>query len=432
MKASITSLLSVLFFAFQVNAQDKTTVTATTNDISDNLDLRAVATLFGDASNLEDFERRLNDPKLQISNLDLNNDNQVDYLRVIESVENNEHIIVVQAVLGRDLFQDVATVEVQRDRDNRVQVQVIGDVYMYGDNYIYEPVYVHTPVIYSTFWAPAYRPYCSLWYWDYYPTYFSFWNPCPIFRYRNNIALHINFGHSFYYGSARRCNFGYTAYYGRRANGFERARPNYSFAYRNRGYANRAELDNNRTIKTRVNGGRDLAVASTENTPRGTRDIASPRYDVGTPRNNPRDINSPKGDVDSPRTNPRNEIGTPRNTPKDTENPRSVVDTPRNNPRNEINTPRDTPRDNPRNNNVVLENPRNNSESSPRSNPRSFDSPRSNPKVESPRNSGYSEAPRSNPRSFDSPRSSGGGSRSIDAPRGNSGGNGGGRSSGRR
>ena len=93
-------------------AQEKTTVTAKNSDISDNLDLRAVATVFGDASNLEDFERRLNDPKTQISNLDLNNDNYVDYLRVIETVEGNVHLVVVQAVLEKDVFQDVATIEV--------------------------------------------------------------------------------------------------------------------------------------------------------------------------------------------------------------------------------------------------------------------------------------------------------------------------------
>lgn len=55
------------------------------------------------------------------------------------------------AVLEKDVFQDVATIEVERDSNNRVQVQVVGDVYMYGTNYIYEPVYVHTPIIYTTF-----------------------------------------------------------------------------------------------------------------------------------------------------------------------------------------------------------------------------------------------------------------------------------------
>ncbi len=258
-------------------AQDKTTVTAKNSDISDNLDLRAVATVFGDAKDLEDFERRLNDPKTQISNLDLNNDNYVDYLRVIETVEGNVHLVVVQAVLEKDVFQDVATIEVERDSNNQVQVQVVGDVYMYGTNYIYEPVYVHTPIIYTTFWVGNYRPYYSSWYWGYYPSYYSYWNPFPIFRYRNHIHLHINFGHSYHYVSHRRCASVYNNYYIRRGNGYERMHPNRSFAHRNSGYSNRYELDSRRNI----NSPRNRSEISS-NSPRGTRETRE--YNGTTPR----------------------------------------------------------------------------------------------------------------------------------------------------
>ena len=269
-------------------AQEKTTVTAKNSDISDNLDLRAVATVFGDASNLEDFERRLNDPKTQISNLDLNNDNYVDYLRVIETVEGNVHLVVVQAVLEKDVFQDVATIEVERDSNNRVQVQVVGDVYMYGTNYIYEPVYVHTPIIYNTFWVGNYRPYYSSWYWGYYPSYYSYWNPFPIFRYRNHIHVHINFGHSYHYVSHRRCASVYNNYYGRRGNGYERMHPNRSFAHRNSGYSNRHELDSRRNINTPRNRSE-----MTSNSPRGNRETREfngttprTRTETSNPRNN--------------------------------------------------------------------------------------------------------------------------------------------------
>ena len=267
-------------------AQDKTTVTAKNSDISDNLDLRAVATVFGDAKDLEDFERRLNDPKTQISNLDLNNDNYVDYLRVIETVEGNVHLVVVQAVLEKDVFQDVATIEVERDSNNRVQVQVVGDVYMYGTNYIYEPVYVHTPVIYTTFWVRNYRPYYSSWYWGYYPSYYSYWNPFPIFRYRNHIHVHINFGHSYHYVSHRRCASVYNNYYGRRGNGYERMHPNRSFARRNSGYSNRYELDSKRNINAprsrnemssnSTRGNRETRQVN-ENTTRTRTETTSPR-----------------------------------------------------------------------------------------------------------------------------------------------------------
>ncbi|NJM79480.1 MAG: hypothetical protein HC854_07515 [Flavobacterium sp.] len=265
MKTKLFTSIVSFFFAVTTFAQDKTTVRANSSDISDNLDLRAVATIFGDASNLEDFERRLNDPKSQISNLDLNNDNYVDYLRVIESIEGNAHIIVVQAVLDKDIYQDVASIELEKDRNNNIQVQVVGDVYMYGSNYIYEPVYVHRPIIYTNFWVTSYRPYCSVWYWNYYPTYYTYWNPCPIFRYRNNVALYINFGHTYNYVNTRRCAYAYNNYYSRRANGYEARYPNRSFSSRNSGYSNRYEMDQNRTIRTQVPGSRELAYTNTRN-----------------------------------------------------------------------------------------------------------------------------------------------------------------------
>jgi hypothetical protein len=289
MKTKLIHLsLLVSLSVSSIFAQDKTTVRATTSDISDNLDLRAVATVFGDASNLEDFERRLNDPKTQISNLDLNNDNYVDYLRVIESVEGNVHLVVVQAVLDKNVYQDVATIEVERDSNNRVQVQVVGDVYMYGTNYIYEPVYVHTPIIYTTFWVGNYRPYYSSWYWGYYPSYYYYWNPFPIFRYRNHIHVHINFGHTYQYASYRRCHSAYNSYYGRRGNGYERMHPNRSFAHRNAGYSNRQELDNNRDVRTPRTRS-EMTPNETRSTNTGTRtNTSSPRTrtESSTPRSN--------------------------------------------------------------------------------------------------------------------------------------------------
>ncbi|WP_344817187.1 hypothetical protein [Flavobacterium cheonanense] len=276
----ILSSLMTLLFATSF-AQDRTTVNATSSEISDNLDLRAIASIFGDSRDLEDFENRLNDPKTQISNLDLNNDNQVDYLRVIESVEGRTHLIVVQSVLGRDQFQDVCTVEVEKDTNNRVQVQVVGDVYMYGSNYIYEPVYVHVPVIYNHFWISNYRPYCSSWYWGYYPSYYTFWNPYPIFRYRHNIGLWINFSHHYNYVNYRRCHVAYNNYYGRRANFYERQYPNRSFSHRNSGFTNRYELDRTRTT-------RDVAFNNTRNNgnTRDNSNLGGVRNSNNTVRNN--------------------------------------------------------------------------------------------------------------------------------------------------
>jgi hypothetical protein len=234
-----------------ISAQNVTTVNATSNEISDNLDLRAVASIFGEAQNLEDFERRINDPRNKISNLDLNFDRQVDYLRVIEAVENNTHLIILQAVLERDVYQDVATIEVERDRNNQVQVQVVGDVFMYGPNYIYEPVFVRRPVIYNMFWVNNYNPYFSPYYFNYYPTYYYAWTPYPIYRYRRNVHVHINQHNYYNYCTDRRSSRAVAMYETRRNNGYERQHPNQAFTTRNTA-TNRYELEQTRNSGRRV------------------------------------------------------------------------------------------------------------------------------------------------------------------------------------
>lgn len=316
-------------FTLSLQAQDKTTVRANSTDISDNLDLRAIASVFGDSENLEDFEYRINDPKAQLSNLDLNNDNYVDYLRVIESVENDAHLIIIQSVLEKDTYQDVATIEVERGSNNKVQIQVVGNVYMYGENYIYEPIYVHTPVIYSTFWVRNYRPYCSSWYWNYYPTHYVVWNPFPIFRYRNHINIHINFGHTYHYVNTRSCHRAYAMYHNHRSYAYETRHPHRSFSHRNNGYSNRHHMVNNRPTRT-IRPRNDVASNETRgntrtrsSSTRNTRDIStnsnSPRRNntrENSSTRNTRDINtnSPRRtrNTESTRTRQSNEYNTPR------------------------------------------------------------------------------------------------------------------------
>ncbi len=270
MKTKYT-FLALLFAFFTMHAQDRTTVTANSSDISDNLDLRAVASIFGDSRDLADFEQRLNDPKMQISNLDLNGDNRVDYLRVIEATENGLHLIIIQSVLDRDVFQDVATIEVERDRNNNVQVQVVGDVYMYGNNYIYEPVYVTRPAIFNVFWTNYYRPYISPWYWDYYPTYYYGWNPYPIYRYRRNVNVHINVHNHYNYVDTRRSDRAIALHQTRRSDGYAVRNPQRSFVNRNANVANRFELDRSRNNV--ANGTRSVEAQSVRAT--GTRGNAT-------------------------------------------------------------------------------------------------------------------------------------------------------------
>lgn len=213
MKRVLFLLLAIgfgLLFPTLSYADETVTVTATSSDISENLDLKTVATLFGQAKDLEQFEQLLNDPDSAFSNLDLNADGEVDYLRVIETADNNRHLVVVQAVLAKDIYQDVASIFVEKDEATQsVTVQVIGDEYIYGTNYIIEPVYIHRPLIYDWFWGTAWVCWHSPYYWGYYPHWwrpyycvdpFVYWNHCywhhyhyPICSYRTGHHHHPHY-----------------------------------------------------------------------------------------------------------------------------------------------------------------------------------------------------------------------------------------------
>ena len=259
MKRVLFLLLAIgfsLMLPISSYADETVTVTATSSDISENLDLKTVATLFGQAKDLEQFEQMLNNPDSAFSNLDLNGDGEVDYLRVIETADNNRHLVVVQAVLAKDIYQDVASIFVEKDNTTQsVTIQVIGDEYIYGTNYIIEPVYIHRPLIYDWFWGTAWVCWHSPYYWGYYPHWwrpyycvdpFIYWDHCywhhyhyPICSYRTGHHHHPHYR---------------TMHQHVRRNDYATRHPERSFATRNasRNITNARTLDQNRRTTMRA------------------------------------------------------------------------------------------------------------------------------------------------------------------------------------
>lgn len=245
MKTTLAGLtLALIVAAGQVHADD-IRVKATRYDISDNLDLRAVASLFGESKNLQDFEEELNDPRNGISNLDLNEDGYVDYLRVVELSENREHLICIQAVLGDDLFQDVATLEIDRDEDDHYSVLIIGNSFIYGPEYYIRPVYYRRPFIFSFFYGPMYRPWHSPYYWGYYPYWYKHRRPYPVYRYHRNINIHIN-AHNHYDYPVHVDHHPHQLYNKMSRNDYGTRHPDRSFERRQAGYKNHNDIENNR------------------------------------------------------------------------------------------------------------------------------------------------------------------------------------------
>lgn len=269
MKTKIGLLILALCISFlhaQAQRRVVTTTRAMSYDISDNLDLDAVASIFGDSKDLEDFEYRLNDPDNRISNLDLNQDGYIDYLRVVENASDRNSLVVVQAVLDEDIYQDVATIEIEKVYDGRLRVQIVGDAYIYGANYIIEPVYVRTPVIFSFFWSAHYRPYYSPYYWNYYPRWYSYYSPYPTYKYHRHIHHHINTHHVYHHRTERFIHFSDDRYDRVRRSDYASRYPDRAFSKRHEGLANKHELERRRPTNSNISGrDRNSRIESSKN-----------------------------------------------------------------------------------------------------------------------------------------------------------------------
>lgn len=176
--------------------QDKTTAVSTAGE---DLDLYAVLDLLEESENLEEFEKALNDEEKGINNLDLNEDGEVDYIKVEETVEENTHLIILQVEMEENDFQDVATIEIEKKADDDISVQAVGDEALYGEDYIVEPVteatettttvvYVHTWPLILFLFRPGYRPWRSPWRWRARPIWWRPWRPLARSAYRNRWA----------------------------------------------------------------------------------------------------------------------------------------------------------------------------------------------------------------------------------------------------
>ena len=170
----------------------------------DNLNLYAVLDVFQKSKTLEEFERTINSKASNINNLDLNNDNAIDYIEVISNKVGDSYSIVLRDAINESQYQDVAVIEVNKNRSGNYDVQIIGDEELYGKNYIVEPDYPETanpgytgydnstnygsnygdgvgyvnswPII-SYLFSASFSLYVSPFSWGYYPSYWNPWTP---------------------------------------------------------------------------------------------------------------------------------------------------------------------------------------------------------------------------------------------------------------
>ncbi len=178
-----------LFWCGGTLAQD-VTVVSPASEAAEGLNLHAVAELFKDTKDLEAFEKTLNDPDIGVNNLDLDDNGEVDFIRVVEQADEDVRLIILQAALGENEFQDVATIEIEKNGEETYNMQIRGNEVIYGVDYYVAPVHVHihTWPIFSWLYHPHHHPYISVFHYHRHPHWWHPWRPVHVNIYRSRTA----------------------------------------------------------------------------------------------------------------------------------------------------------------------------------------------------------------------------------------------------
>ncbi len=223
-KSFLAYLVIVMAFLSQpVFSQSDKDTTALLGLPGDNLDLYAVLTLFQKSKTIEAFEKSLNDEKTGINNLDLDLDKKVDFIKVITKKDGDAFSFILQVDVTKTETQDVAVILVNKDKSDKVSIQMVGDEELYGKDYVIEPkgnspvtanpgyvgenpvkesipatttVVVQSAPVVQYVYSPAYVPYVPPYYYGFYPPWFGFATVMAVGIYRSN---HWGY-HGGYYG----------------------------------------------------------------------------------------------------------------------------------------------------------------------------------------------------------------------------------------
>ncbi|NVK64736.1 MAG: hypothetical protein HWE22_09125 [Flavobacteriales bacterium] len=189
----------------------------------DNLDLNGVLELFKESKDVEDFEKKLNTESNGVNNLDLNQDGEVDYIRVVDYADSNAHSLALQVPVTETESQDVAVIEMEEVEEDKVNLQVIGDSELYGEEYMIEPADEKNSniIVNVNTWRPVkhiygrrYVTWRSPYRLGYYPTWYRPWKRVSWAIYHPRVVRYHR--SSYRRATVRRCHRAHRYYYSHR------------------------------------------------------------------------------------------------------------------------------------------------------------------------------------------------------------------------
>jgi len=182
---SITTALLLLNSCGKKNTEYVTTIVHTA---ADGLNLQAVTDLATKVKTAEEFETKLNEKGNKINNLDLNEDDKVDYIKVTEINQDKQYGFSLTTELSKEKKeeQELCVIQFEQDADKQVTVQTHGNSNIYGSNHYYHHRTSVTDILIWSYFLSPHRSYRSPWGYNRYPNNFSSYSPRSQADYSNH------------------------------------------------------------------------------------------------------------------------------------------------------------------------------------------------------------------------------------------------------
>ncbi|GAA4042271.1 hypothetical protein [Flavobacterium chungnamense] len=191
------------------------------DNTGDNFSLEGALALFKKSNSLEEFEKLLNEENNNVNNLDLNDDNDIDYIIVDDIREGDIHAIVLSTYIDDKEKQDIAIIGIEKTGNESATLQIEGDADLYVENTFIEPnevvesstggkggpsiseITTKQVIVNVWFWpsvrflyAPTYVVWHSPWRWGFYPKWWRPWRPYKYHVFYNRCSPHRVHYHS--------------------------------------------------------------------------------------------------------------------------------------------------------------------------------------------------------------------------------------------
>ena len=142
MKRLISTCISLLICfvpSCESDSKNQTTYVTTVQKMaSDGLNLQAVTDLATKVKSTQEFEQELNKPNNQINNLDLNEDNTVDFIKVTEINNDTGKGFSLTTEVAPNDEQELAVIQFEVDKQTQqATVQATGNPQVYGNHHHY-------------------------------------------------------------------------------------------------------------------------------------------------------------------------------------------------------------------------------------------------------------------------------------------------------